>query len=101
MLGYSNIFEDVDCVYDDRKMKPGLRTGVVEKLNQRVGMYNPAPLLLCIANFYFLHPYTLVASYWKVGMKLVPYNLILRDNRIHRGHTAIFIHGRLWMNFFR
>ncbi|KAL5348699.1 hypothetical protein ACLOAV_006117 [Pseudogymnoascus australis] len=26
----------VDCVYDDRKMKPGLRTGVVEKLNQRV-----------------------------------------------------------------
>ncbi|OBT41687.1 hypothetical protein VE00_07803 [Pseudogymnoascus sp. WSF 3629] len=27
---------NVDCVYDDRKMKPGLRTGVVEKLNQRV-----------------------------------------------------------------
>ncbi|KFY91694.1 hypothetical protein V500_04513 [Pseudogymnoascus sp. VKM F-4518 (FW-2643)] len=27
---------NVDCVYDDRKMKPGLRTGVVEKLNQRI-----------------------------------------------------------------
>lgn len=54
MLGCSNIFEDVDCVYDDRKMKPGLRTGVVEKLNQRVGMYNPAPSLFCIAREFLL-----------------------------------------------
>ncbi|ORY66049.1 fungal-specific transcription factor domain-containing protein [Pseudomassariella vexata] len=26
----------VDCVYDDRRMKPGLRTGAIESLSQRV-----------------------------------------------------------------
>ncbi|KAH8807804.1 fungal-specific transcription factor domain-containing protein [Xylogone sp. PMI_703] len=26
----------IDCVYDDKKMKPGLRTGAVENLSQRV-----------------------------------------------------------------
>ena len=30
---------DIDCVYDDRKAKPGLRTGAVENLNQRVGKW--------------------------------------------------------------
>ncbi|TVY49129.1 hypothetical protein LOCC1_G001208 [Lachnellula occidentalis] len=28
----------IDCLYDDKKTKPGLRTGAVENLNQRVGM---------------------------------------------------------------
>jgi hypothetical protein len=27
---------DVDCVYDDRKIKPGMRTGAVENLTQRL-----------------------------------------------------------------
>lgn len=38
-------------------MKPGLRTGVVEKLNQRVGMFDLLPLFFSIANvqLYILH----------------------------------------------
>jgi hypothetical protein len=29
--------EDIECLYDDKRMKPGLRTGAVENLNQIVG----------------------------------------------------------------
>jgi len=31
-----NGLPDIDCIYDDRKTRPGLRTGAVENLNQRV-----------------------------------------------------------------
>lgn len=27
----------IECVYDDKRSKPGLRTGVVENLSQRLG----------------------------------------------------------------
>lgn len=27
--------KEVECVYDDRKLRPGIRTGAIESLNQR------------------------------------------------------------------
>lgn len=30
---------DIECRYDGAKLKPGLRTGAVENINQRLGMY--------------------------------------------------------------
>ena len=31
--------QGLDCVYDEGKAKPGLRTGAIENLTQRVGKY--------------------------------------------------------------
>ncbi|KAM0130870.1 hypothetical protein ACHAP3_007097 [Botrytis cinerea] len=33
---YSSVTLDIECVYDDKKIRPGLRTGAVESLSQRV-----------------------------------------------------------------
>ena len=30
-------FEDLECVYDERKLKPGIRPGAIEHLSQRLG----------------------------------------------------------------
>jgi hypothetical protein len=32
--------EEIYCIYENRKSKPGLRTGAVENLTQRVGKLN-------------------------------------------------------------
>lgn len=32
----SNFAEDLECVYDEKKLKPGLRSGAIEHLNQRI-----------------------------------------------------------------
>lgn len=33
---HSDLAEDLECVYDDKKLKPGLRSGAIEHLNQRI-----------------------------------------------------------------
>lgn len=32
----SDLAKDLECVYDDKKLKPGLRSGAIEHLNQRI-----------------------------------------------------------------
>lgn len=38
---------DAPCVYDTKKSKPGVKTGVIEGLNRRVGMYDGGDFNSC------------------------------------------------------
>lgn len=35
----ADLSQDIDCIYDGKKAKPGMRTGAIESLNQRLGEY--------------------------------------------------------------